>query len=139
MAVASEIVFAAIFLCTIGSFAQSSTMFRGDLAHTGVYGSAAPKNIKHILWEFKTGGRIFSSPVVADGIVYVGSDDHSLHAIDARKGREIWKFQTEANVNSTPAVANGSVYVLTLMVTRTRSMRVRASFNGNFNPPAKAD
>jgi hypothetical protein len=54
MAVPSEIVLAAIFLCTIGSFAQSSAMFRGDLAHTGVYRSAAPKNIKHILWEFKT-------------------------------------------------------------------------------------
>src|SRR5258708_25312601 len=81
MAVASEIVFAAAFPCTTASFAQSGTMFRGDLAHTGVYGSAAPKNINHILWEFKTGGRIFSSPVVADGIVYVGSDHHSLHAI----------------------------------------------------------
>ena len=69
MAIASEIVLAAAFLCTTASFAQSGTMFRGDLAHTGVYGSAAPKNINHILWEFKTGGRIFSSPVVADGIV----------------------------------------------------------------------
>jgi outer membrane protein assembly factor BamB len=89
-------------------------MFRGDLAHTGVYEGTAPKNIEHVLWEFKTGGRIVSSPVVADGIVYVGSDDHAVHAIDAAKGREIWKFQTEANVNSTPAVANGSVYVLSL-------------------------
>jgi outer membrane protein assembly factor BamB len=114
MAVASEIALAALFLFTIGSFAQSSAMFRGDLAHTGLYGGAAPKNIKHILWEFKTAGRIFSSPVVSDGIVYVGSEDHSLHAIDAGKGREIWKFQTEANVNSTPAIANGSVYVLSL-------------------------
>jgi outer membrane protein assembly factor BamB len=84
-------------------------MFRGDLAHTGVYGSAAPKNINHILWEFKTGGSIFSSPVVADGIVYVGSDDHFLHAIDAGKGREIWKFQTEANVNSTPRSQMGRI------------------------------
>jgi len=105
---------AAIFLCATASFAQTGAMFRGDIAHTGVYASVAPKNINHVRWEFKTGGRIFSSPVVADGIVYVGSSDHFLHAIDAGKGGEVWKFQTGANVNSTPAVANGSVYFLSL-------------------------
>ena len=105
---------AALLVYTTVSFAQSGAMFRGDLAHTGVYKSAAPKNINHVLWEFKTGGRIFSSPVVADRIVYAGSNNHFLHAVDASTGREIWKFQTGANVTSTPAVANGSVYVLSL-------------------------
>ncbi|MGA2350904.1 MAG: PQQ-binding-like beta-propeller repeat protein [Terracidiphilus sp.] len=89
-------------------------MFRGDAAHSGVFKGDAPKSIHHVLWEFKTGGRVFSSPVVANGIVYVGSNDHFLHAIDAGNGREVWKFQTEANVNSSPAVANGAVYFLSL-------------------------
>ena len=89
-------------------------MFRGDLSHSGVYKSAAPKSISRVLWEFKTGGRVFSSPVVADGVVYVGSNDHFLYALDAAEGRELWKFQTGANVGSTPALANGSVYFLSL-------------------------
>lgn len=104
----------AMLVTTAASFAQSQTMFRGDLAHTGVYPGSAPKSIGHLVWEFKTGGRIFSSPVVADGLVFVGSNDHFVHAIDAATGREAWKFQTGANVNSTPAVANGAVYVLSL-------------------------
>jgi len=105
---------AGLLASTAGSSAQSQTMFRGDLAHTGVYSGSAPKGINHVAWEFKTGGRIFSSPVVADGLVFVGSNDHLIYAIDAGTGREAWKFQTGANVNGTPAVANGAVYVLSL-------------------------
>jgi len=34
------------------------------------------------LWDVATGGRITSSPVVADGVVYVGSHDGKLYAFD---------------------------------------------------------
>jgi len=33
------------------------------------------------LWKFKTGDAIESSPYVADGVVYVGSNDGCLYAI----------------------------------------------------------
>lgn len=104
----------ALLLCSAGAFAQGTAQFRGDLQHRGVYPGRAPHEITHVRWEFKTGGRIFSSPVVADGMVFVGSNDHFLYAIDAETGREVWKFATGANVNSTPAVAQGRVYVLSL-------------------------
>lgn len=103
-----------IQVCTVEVRAQAIAQFRGDAAHTGVYTGPAPKEISHIAWEFKTGGRVFSSPVVADGLVFVGSNDHFLHAIDAATGHEQWKFATAANVNSSPAVAKGAVYVLSL-------------------------
>ncbi len=112
--ITSAALLAAALRCIPGSFAQSSAMFRGDIARTGVYQSAAPQNISHIAWEFKTGERVLSSPVVAEGTVYVGSNDHLVHAIDAKSGREIWKFQTDANVNGSPACANGMVYILSL-------------------------
>src|SRR5256714_9804028 len=35
------------------------------------------------LWKFATGGSITSSPAVANGLVYVGSSDHTLYAINA--------------------------------------------------------
>jgi outer membrane protein assembly factor BamB len=94
--------------------AQDSAQFRSDPAHSGVYASPAPREISHVVWVFKTGGRVFSSPVVADGLVFVGSNDHFLHAIRAVSGQELWKFATDANVNSTPAVSQGVVYVLSL-------------------------
>jgi len=62
-------------------------------------------------WPFKTGGEIWSTPVVVDKVVYVASADHCLYAIDAESGHEIWRFETEAAIMSTPLVDNGTVYI----------------------------
>ena len=35
-------------------------------------------------WQFQTLGEIFSSPSVADGMVYVGSNDGNFYAVNAR-------------------------------------------------------
>src|SRR5689334_16985337 len=34
-------------------------------------------------WKYQTGGIVDSSPAVADGVVYVGSADHFVYAIQA--------------------------------------------------------
>ena len=62
-------------------------------------------------WRFATGDQVESSPAVANGIVYVGSEDKNLYAIDAVTGKEKWRFATGDWVDSSPAVANGIVYV----------------------------
>ena len=37
-----------------------------------------------VLWEFETGGNVYSSPAIgSDGTVYVGSLDNKLYAIKA--------------------------------------------------------
>ncbi|HYM02260.1 MAG TPA: PQQ-binding-like beta-propeller repeat protein, partial [Stellaceae bacterium] len=36
-----------------------------------------------VLWKTHTGGAIDSSPAVVNGVVYVGSNDFSVYAIDA--------------------------------------------------------
>ena len=51
-----------------------------------------------------------SAATVADGIVYIGSADKKLYAIDARSGKERWHFDTQGSVRSTPAVAGGRVF-----------------------------
>ncbi len=48
---------------------------------------------------------------MANGVVYVGSLDGNLYAVDAATGEEQWRFATDAEVYSSPAVANGVVYV----------------------------
>ena len=62
-------------------------------------------------WHFETGGAVVSSPLVADGVVYFGSEDQHLYALDSRTGREKWRFQTEGAVWSSPALSNGVLYV----------------------------
>src|SRR3984885_9936082 len=44
-------------------------------------------------------------------MVYVGSFDRSLYAVDARTGAKVWSFPTGGSVFSSPAAADGLVYV----------------------------
>ena len=85
-------------------------MFGRDLAHTGaadVPGSE-PRGI--IKWAFATGGPIHSSPAVAGGIVYFGSQDSTLYALDSATGSLIWQFHAESLIRTSPAVVDGVLY-----------------------------
>jgi outer membrane protein assembly factor BamB len=44
------------------------------------------------LWIFKTGGEINSRPLISDGMVFFGSDDGFLYAVDEKVGNLLWKF-----------------------------------------------
>ena len=86
-------------------------MFHHDLNHTGYSTSKAPKT-NQTLWTYTTGAIIAqSSPAVADGIVYIGSEDHNVYALNATTGALIWSYSTGHIVDSSPAVADGVVYV----------------------------
>ena len=76
-------------------------------------------------WRFDTEGRqlesakfgydrrsIQSSPSIADGVVYVGSRDGHLYAIDATTGKARWSYAHDATSWSiaSPAVRDGVVY-----------------------------
>ena len=63
-------------------------------------------------WSYTTGGDVASSPAVANGVVYVGSDDdNNVYALNASTGAKLWSYTTGGEVDSSPAVANGVVYV----------------------------
>jgi outer membrane protein assembly factor BamB len=48
---------------------------------------------------------------VANGVLYVGSGDGNVYALNAASGARLWSFATGSVVGSSPAVANGMVYV----------------------------
>jgi outer membrane protein assembly factor BamB len=41
------------------------------------------------LWSFATGGVVESSPAVANGVVYVGSEDGNVYALKASTGANV--------------------------------------------------
>ena len=51
-----------------------------------------------------------SSPVVAKGVVYFGSGDNNLYAVDAASGELRWKFPTGDVIHASPAYVDGVVY-----------------------------
>ena len=64
-----------------------------------------------LLWSYATGGWVLTAPAVVDGVVYVGSDDYSIYALDAATGELRWSFPTGDVIRSTPTVAEGVVYI----------------------------
>ncbi len=80
-----------------------------------------------LLWSYDTGEPIRSSPVLGPApagehrnILYVGSSDGLLYALDADTGRRRWSFNTVAGdpilrdrheLNSSPALGRSGVYI----------------------------
>lgn len=65
-----------------------------------------------IKWKFQTNDRIFSSPVISENVVIIGSLDSTLYALDAENGRVVWKFKTNGAIRSTASVSNNRVFIL---------------------------
>ncbi len=55
--------------------------------------------------------QLASSPAVVNGVVYVGSYDHNVYALNAANGAKLWSYATGDLVTSSPAVADDVVYV----------------------------
>jgi len=62
-------------------------------------------------WVFWAGGTLKSSPALSNGILYIGSEDSLLYAVDATSGQELWHFRTGDKITSSPTLVNGVVYV----------------------------
>ena len=112
--------------------------FHADNQNTGVYDDGGNRPEGFPLWEFTTAGAIASSPSLVNGVVYVGSNDYNLYAVDASTGRRIWNYTTETNnyVSTGPAVVDGIVYIGGL---RTKIYAVDASTGAliwNYTVPA---
>jgi len=52
-----------------------------------------------------------SSPVVGAGLVYFGSSDSNVYALDSATGGLKWKFKTGDVVHSSPALADGAIFI----------------------------
>ncbi len=68
------------------------------------------------IWQFGETGEISASPAFGNGIVYVGSADGYLYAINADVGVQRWKFNGHNAIRSSPVVDNDAriVYFSTI-------------------------
>ena len=88
-------------------------MFHHDLRHTGLSPYDTSDNPGKLRWKFKTEYYVLSSsPAIgSNGIIYIGSADHYLYAINPN-GTLKWKFQTGYELYSSPAIdSDGTIYV----------------------------
>src|SRR5271157_2494544 len=77
----------------------------------GCLGSSTGSVSPNAIWNYTTGGSVTSSPAVSNRLVYFGSEDNNVYAINASNGAEIWIYPTKGSVDSSPVVTNGTLYI----------------------------
>lgn len=64
-----------------------------------------------VVWRFKAKRAVSSSPVEDGGLVFLGSLDWHMYALDITRGWKVWAFRTNKPVISSPVVGEGKVFV----------------------------
>jgi outer membrane protein assembly factor BamB len=87
--------------------------FRHDLQQTGrsPFGTNAGAGLRR--WSFSTGASVRSSAAVGDnGVLYVGSEDGHLYALNGNDGSLRWKLAMGGPVSSSPIIrGDGTLFV----------------------------
>ncbi len=104
--------------CATGAEHADWPMFGHDPQHTGASACNFASSDLRRAWRFKPGAHVWSyeretavwsSPVVASvgdkTLLFVGSYDRNVYALNAATGKVVWRFTTGGPVSSTPAVA----------------------------------
>jgi outer membrane protein assembly factor BamB len=92
-----------------------------------------------VRWRFRAKRAITSGPAVADGLVFVGSVDWSVYALEAASGWSVWRYRTNRPIVSSPAVHRNTVYLgssdgtLYAFETHTGKVRWRFETEGQVN------
>ena len=63
-----------------------------------------------VLWTYFTEGPIRSSPRIAEGHIFFGSDDGYLHVVNLTTNRRAWRAEIGSPVRSSPFIDNELIY-----------------------------
>jgi outer membrane protein assembly factor BamB len=67
-----------------------------------------------LLWTLPTKGKIFSSAVFENGLIYVASEDKNVYAVEPSTGSVRWTFATRGSIYATPCVKDKSLFILSM-------------------------
>ena len=108
-----QLTFFVLFFLFLGSCSQKKThKFRNNLQNTGFFPSGSVESPPDKLWQFKTDGEVYASPVFDEKNIYFGSGDQYFYCLDSENGEMLWKYKTRGKIYSSAVVKNRSVYFL---------------------------
>ncbi len=88
-------------------------MYRHDLQGTGASQSTVVNG--QLLWKFYAGSsglnRLRSSPTIAEGTLYIGTENNRFYALNSTTGSQIWSIDVGAPMVSSAAIEDGVVYI----------------------------
>jgi len=96
---------------TPSPFPNSSeiVLFRGNPQRTGVYATQAIRHQPEIKWQTKVSNTWLMPPMFADGMLYAGSGDGVLYALNAETGEQMWSAEGFGQLESTGAIAGDMI------------------------------
>jgi eukaryotic-like serine/threonine-protein kinase len=62
------------------------------------------------VWTFDCEDEIRGTPVVENGVLYVGTHDSNLYALEAETGEFLWKYPTGGAIVGRPVASDGQIY-----------------------------
>ena len=88
------------------------------------------------MWHLEVGGSVNSSAVIGDnGVLYFGSDDDNLYAVDAETGSVLWTKNAGGRVEAGPVMdENGILYFGSTLIDSVL-YAVNTSANGPADTP----
>jgi outer membrane protein assembly factor BamB/tRNA A-37 threonylcarbamoyl transferase component Bud32 len=99
----------------MGGAVRSSVAFGEDLLYFGCEdGSVVTLDIRgEMKWRFRARRAVTSSPCLdpIEGILFAGSMDWNVYALDARSGWAVWRFRANGPIISSPTLANGILFI----------------------------
>jgi eukaryotic-like serine/threonine-protein kinase len=63
------------------------------------------------VWTVATRARVESSPAIADGRVFVGSNDGRFYVLGLTNGAKLWEYNAGAPLSASPAIAKGKIVI----------------------------
>jgi outer membrane protein assembly factor BamB len=91
--------------------AKSWPLFRGDSLAQGVSPSGLPEK-PEVVWKITVEkGAFDGTPVIADGVVYLGDMDGKIYALQLADGKEVWTHKVESGFIAAPAVRGNLLYI----------------------------
>lgn len=105
----SSLILFFLLLATCTLAAADWPIFRGNPLQTGVATGTLPTGLQ-VLWKFETKESVESSAAIVNGVVYVGSFDEHLYAIELATGKEKWRHKM-GPVKAPVSVRDGRIYI----------------------------
>jgi outer membrane protein assembly factor BamB len=106
---------AGFFIWTACSFSPDNTTLYFASADMTVYALDISQNTPVEKWEFEVGNMCTSSVAVdSQNIVYFGSFDGLIYAVNGSTGEKLWSHNTKSLIYASPAIseADGVLYII---------------------------
>lgn len=81
----------------------------GTLLNLNVPSTAKKGEVKPI-WSAETGDEVRGTPLYHEGMIYVGSYDKNLYALEAASGKVAWKYASDGGITGKAAVSEGNIF-----------------------------